>query len=230
MQQSPPPVHRDASSIRAESAVATLPVATERHYSLARDLYRGAFLGDFAATIGIPGAVTQALLGYVPVVGTITALRDAVADWRLHDVAGIFLNILAAFPVLGGLAKTADVLHAVHRLHRAYSTRQTSQQDDLVVNRQRSHGCLAFFISLVVLSLGVLYGLGIHIAAEYARASWPFHANTLVIGNGVLVVAVGLAALGLSIGEVTCAGSRAWFGVIFLPAAMFVGLLLGGGV
>jgi hypothetical protein len=78
--------------------------------------------------------------------------------------------------------------------------------------------------------LGVLYGLGIHIAAEYARASWPLNANTLLVGNGVLVVAVGLAALGLSIGEITSAGSRAWFGVIFLPAAMFVGLLLGGGV
>jgi hypothetical protein len=198
---------------------------------LIRDLYRGAFLGDFAATVGIPGAVTQALLGYVPVVGTITALRDAVADWRQHDSAGIVLNILAALPIVGGLAKTADVLHALHRLHRAYSGRQTqASQDDLVANRQRSHGCLAFFISLVVLSLGVLYGLSIHIAAGYARASWPVNANTLLIGNGFLVVAVGLAALGLSIGEVTCAGSRAWFGVIFLPAAMFVGLLLGGGV
>jgi hypothetical protein len=229
MQQSPPPAYRDAPSVRAEGTVATLPVDTERHYSLIRDLYRGAFLGDFAATIGIPGAVTQALLGYVPVVGTITALRDAVADWRLHDVVGIFLNVLAALPIVGGLAKTADVLHALHRLHRVYSTRQT-QDDYVLVNRQRSHGCLAFFISLVVLSLGVLYGLGIHIAAASARASWPVNANTLVIGNGVLVVAVVLAALGLSIGEVTCAGSRAWFGVIFLPAAMFVGLLLGGGV
>jgi len=228
MQQSSPPAHPGASSIRADSTVATLPVATERRYSLIRDLYHGAILGDFAATIGIPGAVTQALLGYVPVVGTITALRDALADWRLHDGTGIILNVLAAFPILGGLAKTADVLHAVHRLHRAYSTHQT--QDDQLVNRQRRHGCLAFFISFIVLSLGVLYGLGIHIAAAYARASWPFNANTIVIGNGVLVVAVGLAALGLSIGEVTCAGSRAWFGVIFLPAAIFVGLLLGGGL
>ena len=228
MQQSSPPAHPDTPSVREGNAVATLPVLTERHYSLIRDLYRGAILGDFAATIGIPGAVTQALLGYVPVVGTITALRDAVADWRLRDGAGIILNVLAAFPVLGGLAKTADVLHALHRLHRVYSTHQT--KDDLLVGQQRSHGCLAFFISVIVLSLGVLYGLGIHIAAAYARASWPFNANTIVIGNGVLVVAVGLAALGLSIGEVTCAGSRAWFGVIFLPAAIFVGLLLGGGV
>ena len=226
MQQSSPPSYPDKSTVHEGNAVATLPVATERHYSLIRDLYRGAILGDFAATIGIPGAVTQALLGYVPVVGTMTALRDAVADWRLHDVVGISLNVLAAFPVLGGLAKTADVLHALHRLHRVHSARQT--HDEVVVNKQRSHGCLAFFISLVVLSLGVLYGLGIHIGAAYARASWPFNASTMVIGNGALVVAVGLAALGLSIGEVTCAGSRAWFGVIFLPAAIFVGLLLGG--
>lgn len=217
----------------APSAVAPAPIATNQRYSLVRDIYWGAIWGDFSPSVGIPGAVTQALLGYVPVVGTITALRDAVADWRLHDVVGVILNIFAAFPVLGGLAKTADVLHELHRLHRVYASHRADQQPDetiQTVETQRGLGCLAFFISVVMLALGMLYGLGIHIAAHYARTSWPLGATTLIIGNGVLVVAVGLAAVGLSIGEVVCAGSRAWFGVMFLPAAMFVGLLLAGGI
>jgi hypothetical protein len=217
----------------APSAVAPAPVVTRQRYSLVRDIYWGAIWGDFAPTVGIPGAVTQAVLGYVPVVGTITALRDAVADWRLHDGVGVVLNIFAAFPVLGGLAKTADVLHELHRLHRVYSSHRVDQQPDETIQTvaaRRGLGCLAFLISLVVLTLGIFYGLGIHIAVQYARTSWPLSANTPFIGNGVLVVAVGLAALGLSIGEVICAGSRAWLGVMFLPAVMFVGLLVAGGI
>jgi hypothetical protein len=78
--------------------------------------------------------------------------------------------------------------------------------------------------------LGIFYGLGIHFAAQYASTAWPLNSNTLFIGNGILVATIGLAALGLSVGEVICASSRAWFGVIFLPAAMFIGLLLAGGL
>jgi hypothetical protein len=208
---------------------------TRHQYSVIRDIYSGAVLGDFAPTVGIPGALTHALLGYVPIVGTITALRDAVADIRVRDGAGIILNLLAIFPVLGGLAKTADVLHGLHRLNRAYNGRQDEQRqsaEELIesVGRRRGYGCLAFFVSLVMVALGVFYGVGIHIASQYGGRSWPLGANTALVGNGVLVVGVGLAVLGFSIGEVICVGSRAWLGVIFLPAAIYVGVLLAGGI
>jgi hypothetical protein len=200
-----------------------------------RDIYWGAVWGDFAPSVGIPGALTQALLGYVPVIGTITALRDAVADIRVHDGVGTILNLLAAFPVLGGLAKTADVLHSLHRLRRAYSSHQGDQRQPLEETREaiggrRGYGCLAFFVSLVMVTLGMFYGVGIHIASLYVGRSWPLGADTAVLGNGMLVVGVGLAVLGFSIGEVICVGSRAWFGVIFLPAAIYVGVLLAGGI
>jgi hypothetical protein len=185
--------------------------------------------------VGLPGALTQALLGYIPVVGTITALRDAVADIRVRDGAGIILNLLAAFPVLGGLAKTADILHGLHRLRRAYRSHQDDQRQPAEeiresVGGRRGYGCLAFFVSVVMVALGVFYGVGIHIASQYGGRSWPLGANTTLVGNGVLVVGVGLAVLGFSIGEVICVGSRAWFGVIFLPAAIYVGILLAGGI
>jgi hypothetical protein len=228
-----PSDHQDLStygSARAPAVVASRPAPTRPKYSLVGDIYRGAVWGDFSPSIGIPGAVTQALLGYVPVVGTATALRDAVADWRGHDGVGLILNIFAAFPVLGGLAKTADVLHVLHRLHRAYTGREKNQEGETAVRPRHGLGCLAFVISATMIVLGIFYGLGIHFAAQYARTAWPLNSNTLFIGNGILVATIGLAALGLSVGEVICAGSRAWFGVIFLPVAMFIGLLLAGGV
>jgi hypothetical protein len=220
------------------SATAPSSVAeskTRHEYSVIQDIYWGAIWGDFAPRVGIPGALTQALLGYVPLVGTITALRDAVADIRGHDGVGTILNLLAAFPVLGGLAKTADVLHGLHRLHRAYSSHQGNQRQPVEEIRvaaggRHGYGCLAFFVSLVMVALGVFYGVGVHIASHYVERSWPLGANTAVVGNGMLVVGVGLAVLGFSIGEVICVGSRAWFGVIFLPAAIYVGVLLAGGI
>ena len=42
----------------------------------ARDIARGAVLGDFAPVLGLAGAATQVVLGYLPVVGTLGALRD----------------------------------------------------------------------------------------------------------------------------------------------------------
>lgn len=232
MQQSP---YQQQSGYNSGSAPSLVAESKARpRYSVIRDIYWGAVWGDFAPRVGIPGALTQALLGYVPVIGTITALRDAVADIRSHDGLGTILNILAAFPVLGGLAKTADVLHGLHRLHRAYSRHQSDQvqpeETRVTAGGRRGFGCLAFVVSLVMLALGVFYGLGIHIASHYVGQSWPVGANTAVVGNGMLVVTVGLAVLGFSVGEVICVGSRAWFGVIFLPATIYLGVLLAGGI
>ena len=211
--------------------VATLPAQSKlHHYSLPRDIYFGAVLGDFAPTLGIPGAVTQVALGYVPVVGSMTALRDAAADWKLHDALGVILNLLAIFPVLGGLSKTADVVHTLHRLHRVQHYvvhRMGDKQGE--ATRRRGYGCLAFLISVVMLALATTYGYAMYLAAQHARTSWPLGPTTPIAGNGPLVVVLGMAMVGLSIGEVICIGSRAWFGVIFLPAALFIGLFIIGG-
>ena len=43
---------------------------------LVRDIVRGAVPGDFAPALGLAGAATQVVLGYLPVVGTLGALRD----------------------------------------------------------------------------------------------------------------------------------------------------------
>lgn len=91
-----------------------------RQPSLAKDIANGAFLGDYAPTLGLPGALTQVALSFVPVVGTLCALRDARADQMRRDRPGVILNLLATLPLFGGVAKTAEVLRHAQRLKRGF--------------------------------------------------------------------------------------------------------------
>ena len=86
-----------------------------------RDMARGAFQGDFARDLGLPGAATQVALSFVPVVGTLCALRDAEADRRRGDRPGVALNLLSAVPGVGALAKTAEVIRHAKRLKRGFA-------------------------------------------------------------------------------------------------------------
>ncbi|HEY7782474.1 MAG TPA: hypothetical protein VIC85_19940 [Ktedonobacterales bacterium] len=79
------------------------------------DVWRGAVIGDFATKVGFFGALTQALLGFVPVIGTLCAVRDLIADMRMGDRLGMLLNALAIFPVFGGVPKTIEVIHHLNR-------------------------------------------------------------------------------------------------------------------
>lgn len=84
-----------------------------------RDVLRGALLGDFALDLGLAGAVTQVVLAYTPFIGDICALRDMAGDLYHRDKFGFLLSVLALVPVLGGIAKTIDVVHNTHRVGQA---------------------------------------------------------------------------------------------------------------
>ena len=84
-----------------------------------RDILRGALLGDFALDLGIAGALTQVALAYTPIVGDICALRDMAGDIYHRDKLGFLLSAIALIPVLGGIAKTVDVIHNTHRVGQA---------------------------------------------------------------------------------------------------------------
>jgi len=104
------------------------PVAaapTRRHHSVFGDIFRGAFLGDFAVDLGIAGAVVQIIFGFTPVIGDICAIRDSIADLIRRDWMGLGLNILALVPIAGGFPKTVEVIrtlthlgHVGHIAHR----------------------------------------------------------------------------------------------------------------
>ena len=97
-----------------------LPFTRHQRTSALQDMARGAFQGDFAPQLGLPGAATQVALSFVPVVGTLCALRDAAADRRRGDRPGVMLNLMSALPGVGGLAKTAEVVRHAKRLKRGF--------------------------------------------------------------------------------------------------------------
>ncbi len=99
-----------------------------RRRSFFGDIIAGAFLGDFAHDLRIPGAVTQIILAFLPVIGTICAIRDLIADLRHHDRTGAFLNVLALAPVLGGFSKTLEVVRGF--AHVSHAIRVTQHQRD----------------------------------------------------------------------------------------------------
>jgi hypothetical protein len=88
--------------------------------SILSDVAAGALLGDFAQDLGVPGALTQIVLSFIPVVGTVCALRDLVANMRRRDRIGIVLNFFALAPVIGGVSKTLEVLRALAHVGHAY--------------------------------------------------------------------------------------------------------------
>lgn len=81
--------------------------------------------------LGLAGAVTQVILAYTPVVGDICALRDMAGDIYHRDRVGFLLSVAALIPVLGGIAKTIDVIHNTRRVGQAYirsrETRRAAQ-------------------------------------------------------------------------------------------------------
>jgi len=74
-----------------------------------RDIYRGAFKGDWAE-LGLLGYVTQAGLGIVPLVGSMCAFRDFLACRHKKDTIGSVLNGVALIPFIGFFPKTAAVI------------------------------------------------------------------------------------------------------------------------
>jgi len=202
-----------------------------RRRSLLGELYRGAVLGDFALDKGLLGVLTQIVVGYLPIAGTIGALRDAAADWRARDAFGVTVNLLAAFPVLGGFPKTLEVLHSVHQAHRVH--RALAGPDAAHRRPKRAGGAWrALARSAAVLGLAVAYGLGVQLAAEHVWASGA-PAGLGGAGDAGLVALLALAALvaGFLFGEALSIRARAWLGALLLPAALLVGLfLLAGGL
>jgi hypothetical protein len=105
------------------SALPTYVQSSQQHsgrmVGILRDMFRAALLGDFALDLGPAGAITQVLLACTPVVGALCAVRDMAADFSHRDRLGFLLNGLVLIPVLGGIAKTLDVIHNSQRVEHA---------------------------------------------------------------------------------------------------------------
>ena len=118
-----------------------------RRRSFVGDVSAGLFLGDFAADLGLPGAVTQVVVSFVPLIGSTCAVRDLVADLRHHDRVGAALNFLALTPILGGFSKTFEVIrstahvgHAMHISHQQSERRKEEAEAQSIAPRGRARG------------------------------------------------------------------------------------------
>lgn len=116
------------------------PLATRRR-SVLGDVTAGLLLGDFATDLGLPGAATQIVVSFVPLLGSTCAIRDLVADLRHRDHVGATLNFLALTPILGGFSKTFEVLrstaHVGHAVHVSRAQAERRKQRDAEATARR---------------------------------------------------------------------------------------------
>ncbi len=188
--------------------LAVMPAPAAR--SLAFDLYRGVVWGDFDLQLGVAGAIAQSVIGFVPGVGTITALRDLIACLGQRDLLGIVLNILAAFPVFGGLAKTTDALHTLHRYHRAAQRRKQRAMDGSASKALQTYQ--TYRAPSPHRSGWVSFGLSLLVAQGFALR-----------GDGAWLAPLLLLPMGLLVGTAVTVRNHLWLGLTLLPCALAVG-------
>jgi hypothetical protein len=151
----------DPSSIPTTTTAPNIP-----HHPFLPDVAKGLLLGDFSGSLGPAGAVTQVVVNFIPGIGTLTAMRDLVADVRKPEPLGIVLNGLSVVPVLGGFTKTAEVLSNVsfagesfvclHGL-RERAAFKDGEKHAIPKNRiARTSALAAFFAPFVAVALAAL--------------------------------------------------------------------------
>lgn len=164
---------------------------SQPHNGLLRDIFNGAVRGDFAAELGVAGALTQIILAYVPVIGTICAIRDYLADRQSGDSIGVWLNILAVVPFFGGFPKTAEVIeHAVHlgkMQHRLGHVGPRRQGAAGTARAAHSRASVALILALLIPLLIALLAVGV-VAVGIPRLHLTSgQVLTVVLGIGSVV-------------------------------------------
>jgi hypothetical protein len=201
--------------------------------SMMLDLYRGAVWGDFDQDLGVAGAAAQSTIGFIPVAGTLAALRDLFACIGQRDALGTVLNLLAIFPVLGGFAKIADAVHTLHRYHRAAKRRrQRALRDALYPStlsgslgaQRRRSGWASLGLSLLVICIATLYSFGVGLLFDYLWANGPTIQGYALHGSGAWLALLILLPLGLLVGLAMTVAKRLWLGLTLLPFALLLGI------
>ena len=99
-----------------------------KRYHLLGDLYRGIVLGAYAVEdLYMPGMLAWIVVGFVPGLGTLAALRDGYYSLEVREWAALFLNLIGLVPFMKGITNLVDgaFIHRVHQYHRvAHVTHQ----------------------------------------------------------------------------------------------------------
>src|SRR5215472_15784657 len=107
----------------------TTASASRPQYHPLRDMWLGAVYGARVADLlGPLGIFAWILTGFVPVLGTVVALRDAQYAWKVRDGWSLLFNLLGLLPFVEGFATFAvlarvkryhHVLHSAHQIAHA---------------------------------------------------------------------------------------------------------------
>jgi len=142
-----PPLLVDRSAPVAADAP-TLPgsASSQPRYHPLRDMWRGAVYGARVVDLlGPLGIFAWIMTGFVPVLGTLVALRDAQYAWKVRDGWSLLFNVLGLLPFVKGFATVAmlarvkryhQVLHSAHHVAHATHASHAAQ----VMRRGRAVG------------------------------------------------------------------------------------------
>lgn len=136
-----PPIHVDLSaSVAADSPTVAGSASLRPQYYPLRDMWLGAVYGARVVDrLGPLGIFAWILTGFVPVLGTLVALRDAQYAWTVRDGWSLFFNLLGLVPFVKGFA-TVAVLGRVKRYHRVMHSAQQVAHAAQVMRRGRALG------------------------------------------------------------------------------------------
>lgn len=197
-----------AAPVAADSPTVTGSAAVRPQYHPLRDMWRGAVYGARAADrLGPLGIFAWILTGFVPVLGTLVALRDAQYAWKVRDGWSLFFNLLGLLPFVKGFA-TVAVLARVKRYHRVIHSAQHAASAAQMMRRGRAVGAAGTPTARSVVT-GAAHGAGALTSMRHDdvapvlgnRTAWPaFLFGLLLLLPLPMYVGVAIVANGDSAG------------------------------
>jgi hypothetical protein len=137
----------------------------------------GARVVDLMGPLGIFAWV---LTGFVPVLGTVVALRDAQYAWKVRDWWSLLFNLLGLLPFVEGFA-TFAVLARVKRYHHVLHSAHQVAHAAQVMRRGRALGAAGNRAARSAVVTGAAHGAGALTSVRYEvtgplvenRTAWP---------------------------------------------------------
>jgi hypothetical protein len=127
-------------------------------YSALADIVRGVFRGASAIDeMHAPGVLAWIAVGFIPVAGTLAAIRDARYALLIRDWGALFFNVLGLIPFAKGFSNVALASRA-HQVHRAV---HTAHQVAHVVRRGRALGAKGRQVAQASVATGAAHGVGV---------------------------------------------------------------------
>lgn len=165
-----------------------------------RDIWLGLFYGASAVDVlGSLGVITWIVTGFVPVLGTIVALRDARYAFRVRDWWSLVFNLIGLVPFLEGFSAFAILARFKRYQHVMHSAHQVAH----AMKHGRRLGAVGRRAATSTFVTGAAHGVSTLSTAHYDqptprqgnRAAWPaFLFGLLLLFLAPAVVAMAIAA------------------------------------